>query len=60
MLFRSDQNIDYYSLSQLIYTASMGFVSLTELSQGPCVENQKSVLGALNKCPALLEFLGTF
>ena len=55
-----DQNIDYYSLSQLIYTASMGFVSLTELSQGPCVENQKSVLGALNKCPALLEFLGTF
>ena len=53
-----DKNINYYILSQLIYTASMGFICLTELSQGPCKENQKNVLSAITKIPALLEFLG--
>ena len=53
-----DSDINYYILSQLIYTASIGFVCLTELSQGPCIENQKSVLLAVTKCPALFEFLG--
>ena len=55
-----DKKIDFYVLSQLIHTASVGFSCLTDLSQGPCVENQKSVLLGVTKCQSLLEFLGQF
>eukprot|EP00596_Hydrurales_sp_CCMP1899_P005089 CAMPEP_0119051638 /NCGR_PEP_ID=MMETSP1177-20130426/73187_1 /TAXON_ID=2985 /ORGANISM="Ochromonas sp, Strain CCMP1899" /LENGTH=757 /DNA_ID=CAMNT_0007030911 /DNA_START=1652 /DNA_END=3923 /DNA_ORIENTATION=- len=53
-----DTDVNYFVLAQLIHTAAAGFVSLTEMAQGPCVENQKAVLIATNRCPALLEFLG--
>ena len=55
-----DKKIDFYVLSQLIHTASVGFSCLTDLSQGPCVENQRSVLLGVTKCQSLLEFLGEF
>jgi hypothetical protein len=53
-----DTTSNYFVLAQLIHTAAAGFVSLTEMCQGPCVQNQKAVLIATNRCTALLEFLG--
>jgi RyR and IP3R Homology associated len=53
-----DNRVDYFCLAQLMHTAAAGFACLTELSQGPCVENQRGVLLAVTRCPSLLEFLG--
>lgn len=53
-----DSKVDYFCLAQLMHTAAAGFACLTELSQGPCVENQRGVLLAVTRCPSLLEFLG--
>ena len=53
-----DSKVDYFCLAQLMHTAATGFACLTELSQGPCVENQRGVLLAVTRCPSLLEFLG--
>ena len=54
-----DTRVDYFKLAQLIHTAAAGFQCLAELVQGPCIENQKSVLLSVTKCPSLLEYLGT-
>jgi hypothetical protein len=53
-----DDRTDYVLMTELLFTLRSGFHSLTEMTQGPCLENQASGLKAVAQCPQLLEYLG--
>jgi hypothetical protein len=51
-------DVDYEFVCQLFHTLELGFNSLTEITQGPCLANQASALKCTALCPDLLEYVG--
>jgi hypothetical protein len=53
-----DSSARYELQCEMMIALVDGFQALTEITQGPCVENQQSALQAIMLCPAILEYVG--
>lgn len=53
-----DTSARYALQCEIMIALVDGFQALTEITQGPCVENQPSALHAISLCPDILEYVG--